>query len=57
MKTKLKKSTSKGWALPGESLTMKEFDAGIKKAEKGPFDTIEDAKKMITQWRKQRNSK
>lgn len=56
MKAKVKKSV-KSWALADEPLSMKEFEAGIKKAEKGPFYTIEETKKMITQWRKQRNSK
>ena len=45
------------WALPGDPLTTDEFKKGIKEAEKGPFYTIEDSKKIIAEWRKQRNSR
>ena len=57
MKAILKKTASKSWALPGLPLTTKEFEKGIKDAEKGPFYTIEESKKMIEEWRKQKNSK
>lgn len=57
MKTNIKTATKKNWALPGEPLSLDEFKKGIEDAEKGPFYTIDESKKMITQWRKQRNSK
>jgi len=57
MKTNVKNTAKKNWALPGEPLSFEEFEQGIKEAEKGTFYTIEESKKMITQWREQRNSK
>ncbi len=58
MKTKTVKSkeTDK-WALPGNPLTLDEFKAGIKEAEKGPFYTIDESKKIIKEWRNQKNSR
>ena len=58
MKTKIVKSkeTDK-WALPGNPLTLDEFKAGIKEAEKGPFYTIDESKKIIKEWRNQKNSR
>jgi hypothetical protein len=44
------------WAMPGEALSIEEFHRGIKKAEKGPFYTIEESKSMMEEWRKKRNS-
>ena len=40
---KLKKKES--WILPGDPITLTEFKAGIKKAEKGPFFTLDEVKK------------
>jgi hypothetical protein len=58
MKTKTIKTKETGsWALPGDPLTLDEFKAGIKEAEKGPFYTIEESKKMIAEWRKKRTSR
>ena len=57
MKAKVKHTTKKNWALPGEPLSQEEFENGIKDAEKGPFYTIEESKKMISEWRKQKNSR
>lgn len=57
MKTNIKNKTKKNWALPGEPLSIDEFEKGIKEAEKGSFYTIEESKKIIEQWREQRNSK
>ena len=57
METKTIKSKEPGsWALPGDPITLDEFKAGIKKAEKGPFYTINEAKKIIDEWRSKRNS-
>ena len=43
------------WAVPGDPITLEEFKAGIEEAEKGPFYTISEAKKIIDEWRKKRN--
>ncbi len=57
MKTKTIKTKETRWALPGEPISIDEFKAGIKEAEKGPFYTIEESKKILTEWRKKRNSR
>lgn len=59
MKTVSEKKTVKrkiNWALPGQSVTQEEFVQAIREAEKGPFYSIEESKKMIEEWRKQRSS-
>lgn len=57
MATKTIKSKEPGrWALPGKPITVDQFRAGIKEAEKGPFYTISEAKKIIDEWRRKRNS-
>jgi len=57
MKTKITQNKETGnWALPGDPITLEEFKAGINEAEKGPFYTIEESKKIIEGWRKKRNS-
>ena len=57
MKTKTIRTKEAGsWALPGDPITLDEFKAGIKEAEKGPFYTIEEAKKIMEEWRKKRDS-
>jgi hypothetical protein len=56
MKTKVTKTkVSSSWALPGDPISLEEFRAGIKEAEKGPFYTIDESKKMIAEWRKKKN--
>lgn len=57
MKYETIKKDRKNWALPGNPLTLDEFKKGIEEAEKGPFYTIEESKKIIAQWREARNSK
>jgi predicted transcriptional regulator len=57
MKIKTTKIKEKSWALPGEPISPDEFKAGIKKAEKGPFFTIEESKKKLAEWRRKRNSR
>jgi len=32
---------NQNWILPGKTLSDKEFIAGIKKAEKGPFHSVQ----------------
>lgn len=61
MKTKTIKSIKtikkNSWALPGEPIPLDEFRAGMKEAEKGPFYSLEESKKMLETWRKKRNSR
>lgn len=57
MKTKTTKTKETSWALSGEPLSVEEFKAGIEEAEKGPFYTVEESKKMLEEWRKKRNSR
>jgi len=48
MKTKhIKSKESESWSLPGNPISLDEFKSGIKKAEKGPFYTIAESKKML----------
>jgi hypothetical protein len=59
MKTKPVKETqekTKSWVVPGIKLTRKEFIAGIREAEKGPFYTFEELQATRKQWRKQKRS-
>ena len=55
MKTKITKTKETSWALPGEPISMDEFKAGIKKAEKGPFMTLDELKKSVEEWKKSQN--
>ena len=58
MKAKNIKTKEKdNWALPGDPLTLDQFKAGMKEAEKGPFYTVDESKKMLEEWRKKRNSR
>ena len=52
----VKTKEEKNWVLPGVKLTHEEFMAGIKKAEEGPFYTLEEMKDLRKQWRNQRKS-
>jgi len=57
METKtIKGKEPRNWAIPGDPITLEEFKAGIKDAEKGPFYTISEAKKIIDEWRRKRYS-
>jgi hypothetical protein len=40
------------WVLPGDLITLDEFKAGIKEAEKGPFMTLDVLKKGVEEWKK-----
>jgi hypothetical protein len=42
--------------LPGEPISIDEFKACIKETEKGPFYTIKESKKILSEGRKKRNS-
>jgi len=58
MKTKNIKSKEKdNWALPGNPIAQDEFKDGIKKAEEGPFYTVEESKKILEEWRKKKSSR
>jgi hypothetical protein len=57
MKPEISKTDQKNWALPGEPLSLEEFKKGIKEAEKGPFYTVEESKRMIARWREKRISR
>lgn len=57
MKTTTKNSIVNSWALIGEEISISEFKKEIKESEKGPFYSIEESKKMLEQWREQKNSK
>ncbi len=49
----VKPTKGKSWVLPGVKLTHKEFIEGIKKAEEGPFYTLEEAQERLKQWKKE----
>lgn len=53
----IKKKETGNWTLPGDPLTVDESKAGIKEAEKGPFFTIDESKKILKEWRSQKNSR
>ena len=50
IKTK-RKSEVKDWTRPGVKLTHEEFLEGIRKAEEGPFYTLEEVQNMRRKWR------
>ena len=51
VKTTKPEIEQKSWVLPGLKLTHDEFIAGIHKAGKGPFHTIEEVQSLRDQWR------
>jgi len=50
---KAKESKRINWALPGK-VTHEEFMAAIKKAEEGPFMTIEEFENKFEEWIRQK---
>lgn len=48
----IKSKKTESWALPGDPLTIAEFKAGIKEAEKGPFMSLDELKKGVEEWKK-----
>lgn len=54
MKLKIKKS--KSLATEGGPLSIDVLKKNISKAEKGPFYTPEQSKKLIESWRKKKDS-
>ena len=57
MKTDIKNISKQNWGQLGSPLSVEEFEKGIKTAKAGPFYTVEESKKMLEEWRKQRGSK
>ena len=49
-----KTKEEKNWTRPGVRLTHEEFIAGIKKAEEGPFFTIQESMEHFESWMKTR---
>ena len=57
IKAKEKKKDPNNWVIPENTLNQDEFIAGIRKAEKGPFYTIEESMEHFEQWTKSRGKK
>ena len=56
MKAKTNKSIKSDLTIPNTTISIDEFVKQIKKAEKGPFYTIEESKQILEQMRQQRES-
>jgi hypothetical protein len=54
---RIKSKDMDNWALPGNAISIDAFKDGIKKAEKEPFHTIGESRKILAEWRKKRNSR
>ena len=48
------KTKKNNLAIPGEPMSEAEFHALIREAEKGPFYTLEESKKIFEKWKKKR---
>lgn len=57
IKTKKSKCNEKSWVLPGTKLTQDEFVSGIRKAEEGPFYTVQESMEHFDLWLKSREKK
>jgi hypothetical protein len=57
MKSTIKKLTAKSWALSGDPISEDQLKEAVKKAEKDPFYSVEESKKLIKGWRGQKHSK
>jgi|LakMenEpi03Aug12_release.lakeMendotaPanAssembly.Ray.scaffolds.fasta_scaffold972416_2 hypothetical protein len=57
MKTSGKKMVAQSLPLSGEALSEDQLKEAIKVAEKGPFYSIHESKKLIKGWREQKHSK
>lgn len=57
IKIKEQKKESESWVLPGKSLSQDEFLAGIRKAEKGPFHTVQESMENFELWLKSKEKK
>jgi hypothetical protein len=56
-KIKEQKQESKNWGLPGISMSDNEFLTGIKEAEKGPFQTVQESMENFEVWLKSEEKK
>ena len=50
---KTTKESKKNTSVPGNPMTVAEFNAFIKEGEKGPFLSEAEYKKEFSEWRKQ----
>jgi len=57
IKPKNGKTGKKNWILPETRLTRDEFISGIRKAEKGPFSTVQESMEQFEKWLDQREKK
>ena len=57
IKTVASKKKEKSWIVPGTKLTQDEFDSGIRKAEEGPFCTVQESMEHFELWLKTRVKK
>ena len=48
---------NKNWILPGKTLSNREFIAEIKKAEKGPFHSVQKSMENFELWLTTREKK
>lgn len=54
---KIKDKKAKSMAIEGGPIAIDELKKSIAKAEKGPFYTLEQSKKLIASWRKKKDSR
>jgi hypothetical protein len=45
------KSDKVNYAIPGDAINQQEFEQMIKKAEKGPFHSIDTLKANLAKWK------
>jgi len=57
IKPKNGKTGKKSWILSETTLTSNEFISGIRKAEKGPFSTVQESIEHFEKWLNQREKK
>ena len=57
VKIKAKDQKPKSWVLPGTTISYDEFRDGIKEAEKGPFQTVQESKENFEVWLKSNEKK
>ena len=50
IKVKEQKSDFKSWIRPDNSFSHEEFSEGIQKAEKGPFQTVQQSMESFELW-------
>lgn len=51
---KIKTVTSKKKLLPGMDMTKEEFIARVRKAEQGPFYSLDEIKQKMQEWKAQK---